>query len=243
MQHRIGIDLGGTKIEIAVLGPGRHARRFATASTRRTAIRPRWRRIAGLVRDAEAQLGVTATVGIGIPGVISPVTGLVKNANSIALNGHPFDRDISACSAARSGWRTTPTASRCPKRRTAPGRPRRGVRRHPRHRLRRRHRGGRQGHARPQPRHRRVGPQPVALAAARGAARAALLVRPLGLPGDLDRRPRRWRATATARMRTTRQPSRPAPPPATQRRRRRSIAMPTGWRAVWRRSSTCSIPT
>ena len=36
------------------------------------------------------------TVGIGIPGVISPATGLVKNANSIALNGHPFDRDISA---------------------------------------------------------------------------------------------------------------------------------------------------
>ena len=52
--------------------------------------------IAGLVRDAEARLGVTATVGIGIPGVISPVTGLVKNANSIALNGHTFDRDISA---------------------------------------------------------------------------------------------------------------------------------------------------
>ena len=52
--------------------------------------------IAGLVRNAEAPLGVTATVGIGIPGVISPATGLVKNANSIALNGHTFDRDISA---------------------------------------------------------------------------------------------------------------------------------------------------
>jgi len=48
------------------------------------------------VREAETQLGITATVGIGIPGVISPVTGLVKNANSIALNGHAFDRDISA---------------------------------------------------------------------------------------------------------------------------------------------------
>ena len=35
-------------------------------------------------------------MGIGIPGVISPATGLVKNANSICLNGHPFDRDISA---------------------------------------------------------------------------------------------------------------------------------------------------
>ena len=51
--------------------------------------------IAALVRESEAQLGVTATVGIGIPGVISPATGLVKDANSIALNGHRFDHDIS----------------------------------------------------------------------------------------------------------------------------------------------------
>jgi fructokinase len=41
------------------------------------------------------ELGVRATVGIGIPGVISPATGLVKNANSIALNGHRFDHDMS----------------------------------------------------------------------------------------------------------------------------------------------------
>jgi len=47
------------------------------------------------VRAAEAELGTDASVGVGIPGVISPVTGLVKNANTIALNGHPFDRDIS----------------------------------------------------------------------------------------------------------------------------------------------------
>ena len=94
-QHRIGIDLGGTKIEIIVLGPDgseslRH--RIDTPHGYQASLDG----IAGLVRDAEAQLGVTATVGIGIPGVISPVTGLVKNANSIALNGHTFDRDISA---------------------------------------------------------------------------------------------------------------------------------------------------
>ena len=41
-------------------------------------------------------LGGHGSVGIGIPGVISPATGLVKNANSIALNGHPFDQDIAA---------------------------------------------------------------------------------------------------------------------------------------------------
>jgi fructokinase len=94
-QHRIGIDLGGTKIEIAVLGPdGRESfrHRIDTPHGYPASLEG----IAGLVRNAEARLGVTATVGIGIPGVISPVTGLVKNANSIALNGHTFDRDISA---------------------------------------------------------------------------------------------------------------------------------------------------
>lgn len=93
-QYRIGIDLGGTKIEIAVLGPDgvealRH--RIPTPHLYRETLDA----IANLVRDSESQLGVTATVGIGIPGVISPATGLVKNANSIALNGHRFDHDIS----------------------------------------------------------------------------------------------------------------------------------------------------
>jgi fructokinase len=94
-QHRIGIDLGGTKIEIVVLAPDgseRHRHRIDTPHGYQASLEA----IATLVRDAQARLGVTATVGIGIPGVISPATGLVKNANSIALNGHVFDRDISA---------------------------------------------------------------------------------------------------------------------------------------------------
>src|SRR5580704_8349893 len=87
-RHRIGIDLGGTKIEIIVLAPDgseqlRH--RVNTPHTYSATLEA----IATLVRDAEAQLAVSATVGIGIPGV-------VKNANSIALNGHALDRDISA---------------------------------------------------------------------------------------------------------------------------------------------------
>ena len=61
---------------------------------------------------------------------------------------------------------------------------------------------------------RRVGPQPAALAAARRTAWPALLVRPLGLPGDLDRRARHWRAIATGRARMTPPASRPARPPA-----------------------------
>ena len=93
-HHRIGIDLGGTKIEIALLGPdGQEAlrERIATPSGYDATLRA----LTGLVCAAEQRIGVTASVGIGIPGVISPATGVVKNANSIALNGHALDRDLS----------------------------------------------------------------------------------------------------------------------------------------------------
>ncbi|HBK08833.1 MAG TPA: fructokinase [Acetobacteraceae bacterium] len=93
-KHRIGIDLGGTKIEIVALDPNGHQvlrHRVPTPHGYPDTLTT----IAALVRESEANLGVTATVGIGIPGVISPATGLVKNANSIALNGHRFDHDIS----------------------------------------------------------------------------------------------------------------------------------------------------
>lgn len=93
-QYRIGIDLGGTKIEILVLAPdGREALRHRIA-TPPGGYEPTLDAIASLVREVEARLHITATVGIGIPGVISPATGRVKNANSTALNGHPFDRDV-----------------------------------------------------------------------------------------------------------------------------------------------------
>jgi fructokinase len=93
-HHRIGIDLGGSKIEILVLDAAgvevlRH--RVATPHGYQETLDA----ITALVAESEARLGVTATVGIGIPGVVSPATGLVKNANSIALNGHRFDHDIS----------------------------------------------------------------------------------------------------------------------------------------------------
>lgn len=93
-RHRIGIDLGGTKIEIAVLAPDGtipYRARIPTPSGYDATLAA----IETLVRDAEARLSVTATIGIGIPGVISPATGLVKNANSLALNGHALDRDLS----------------------------------------------------------------------------------------------------------------------------------------------------
>jgi fructokinase len=52
--------------------------------------------IASLVEDLESTLGARGTVGVGIPGAISPATGLVKNANSVWLIGRPLDRDLSA---------------------------------------------------------------------------------------------------------------------------------------------------
>jgi fructokinase len=95
MTHRIGIDLGGTKTEILLLDPAGAEilrRRIATPSGYAAALAA----VAGLVRQAEADAGVPATVGVGIPGCISPATGLVKNANSNALNGHAFDQDLGA---------------------------------------------------------------------------------------------------------------------------------------------------
>lgn len=95
MTHRIGIDLGGTKIEILVLdASGREILRRRAPTPREYG--PALDAIAGLVREAEAETGATATVGVGIPGCISPATGLVKNASSNALNGHPFDKDLGA---------------------------------------------------------------------------------------------------------------------------------------------------
>lgn len=95
MTHRIGIDLGGTKTEIMVLGEDGAPllrRRRPTPAGYEAALRA----IADLVGEAEQETGQQASVGVGIPGCISPATGLVKNANSNALNGHPFDRDLAS---------------------------------------------------------------------------------------------------------------------------------------------------
>ncbi len=94
-MHRIGVDLGGTKIEVAVLDPAGHI-----AFRRRTPTPPTYPgvigAIAGLVQAAEQEIGLTATVGVGIPGTISPATGLVKNANTQTLIGQALDQDLAA---------------------------------------------------------------------------------------------------------------------------------------------------
>ena len=92
---RIGIDLGGTKIEaIALDGDGRERFRHRVA-TPRGDYGATVEAVASLVAQAEASSD-RSTVGVGMPGVVSPATGLVKNANSTWLNGRPLSEDLAA---------------------------------------------------------------------------------------------------------------------------------------------------
>lgn len=93
---RIGIDLGGTKIEALAIDHngaelGRHR-----VDTPRNDYKGTIDAMIGLVHRLESETGKTGTVGAGIPGTISGMTGLVKNANSTWLNGRPLDKDLSA---------------------------------------------------------------------------------------------------------------------------------------------------
>ncbi|MGO2303164.1 MAG: fructokinase [Providencia sp.] len=92
---RIGIDLGGTKIEVIALDDAGDSLFRKRIPTPRGDYLATLNAIVGLVNDAEAATGMTGTVGVGIPGTLSPVTGKVKNANSTWLNGQYFDADLS----------------------------------------------------------------------------------------------------------------------------------------------------
>ena len=91
---RIGIDLGGTKIEAVAIGDdGSEAlrRRIQTPSVDYQATVAS---IVALINSIESDLGITGSIGIGTPGSLSPSTGLLRNSNSLILNGRPLDRDI-----------------------------------------------------------------------------------------------------------------------------------------------------
>jgi len=91
---RLGVDLGGTKIEIVGLAAdGRELLRRRIA-TPQGDYRATLTAIAGLVAEAEAELGQTGSVGIGIPGAESLRSGLIKNANSTCLIGQPLRHDL-----------------------------------------------------------------------------------------------------------------------------------------------------
>ena len=95
-RFRIGVDLGGAKIEAAAIGLD------GAIASRQRVVSPRGDyqatvdAVADLVTSVEARINTRGSVGIAIPGAISPATGLVKNANSTWLIGQPFDTDLAA---------------------------------------------------------------------------------------------------------------------------------------------------
>jgi fructokinase len=91
---RIGVDLGGTKIEALALdewGQRLTRRRIPTPADDYQAT---LLAVAGLIRRVEQETGRRGTVGIGTPGSLSPASGLIRNANSTCLNGNPLQQDL-----------------------------------------------------------------------------------------------------------------------------------------------------
>jgi fructokinase len=90
---RIGVDFGGTKIEAAALdGEGRFQARVRAPNpgeyeAARSVVRD-------LIAEAERQAGARGSIGVGTPGSVSPRTGLMRNSNSLYLNGRPFREDL-----------------------------------------------------------------------------------------------------------------------------------------------------
>ena len=93
---RLGIDLGGTKIEIVALDEGGKELLRRRVPTPQGDYYETLQVIAQLVRDAEAELGQHGSLGIGTPGALSRATGRLKNSNSVTLNGQPILQDLEA---------------------------------------------------------------------------------------------------------------------------------------------------
>jgi fructokinase len=94
---RIGVDLGGTKIEAIVMDERSRLVARERVATPQGDYRETLEAIAGVVRRLEAAVGCQKLpVGVGHPGAISSSTGLLKNSNSTCLNGQPFQQDLEA---------------------------------------------------------------------------------------------------------------------------------------------------
>jgi fructokinase len=91
---RLGLDLGGTKTEILALDEQGHELLRRRVSSPRRGYEATLACIVELVRETEAQLGTSDSIGIATPGAISPATGLLRNANSTWLNGKPLLDDL-----------------------------------------------------------------------------------------------------------------------------------------------------
>lgn len=93
---RIGVDIGGTKIEAIALGERNEERARLRVPTPQGDYEGTLDAVARLVGDVEARAGErAAAVGVGMPGALSIDTGLIKNANSTCLIGRPLDKDLS----------------------------------------------------------------------------------------------------------------------------------------------------
>ena len=91
---KIGIDLGGTKTESILIDQKGHElfrKRISTEKNYPGTVKG----ITSLIKEIETQFGNIESIGIGMPGIVSNDTSLVKNANSIWLNGKPLKKDIS----------------------------------------------------------------------------------------------------------------------------------------------------
>lgn len=91
---RIGIDLGGTKIEIIALDNAGKELARKRVPTPHGDYQSILQTIAQLIKYIEAATGQRGTIGIGTPGALSPATGLMRNSNSVCLNGMPVKKDL-----------------------------------------------------------------------------------------------------------------------------------------------------
>ena len=94
MSLRLGVDLGGTKIEIIALDNSGNELLRRRIATPQGDYRATIGAVAGLVNQVENELGQRGTLGIGIPGAESLASGLIKNANSTCLIGQPLRHDL-----------------------------------------------------------------------------------------------------------------------------------------------------
>jgi len=94
MTFRIGVDLGGSKIEVLALDPQGEERYRKRVPTPRGDYGATLKTVAALVGECEETLGAKGTVGVGIPGALSLASGRVKNSNSTCLIGRPFKQDL-----------------------------------------------------------------------------------------------------------------------------------------------------
>ncbi len=93
-RAHLGIDLGGTKIEIVALDEGARALLRRRVPTPQDDYDATIAAVARLVRDAERELGIQCTVGVGTPGSVSRASGLLRGSNSVCLNGRPIRVDL-----------------------------------------------------------------------------------------------------------------------------------------------------